>query len=77
MYLLLDGQSPKEEDLYVRNITVLKGAYFSDVYYHPSFEETKASGDFVAGGSIKLYHTIAFLCEKYEIEISKTRLKLH
>jgi hypothetical protein len=69
IYLLLDGQSPKEEDLYVRSITVMEGVYSSDVYYHPSFEETKTSGDFVAGGSIKFYHTIAFLCEKYEIEI--------
>jgi hypothetical protein len=76
IYLLLDGQSPKEEDLYVRSNTVMKVAYFSDVYCHPSFEETKASGDFVAGGSIKFYHTIAFLCEKYETEISKTRLKV-
>jgi len=73
IYLLLDGQCPKEEDLYVRCITVMKVAYFSDVYYHPSFEETKASGDFVASGSKKFYHAIAFLCEKYEIKIPKTR----
>jgi hypothetical protein len=60
IYLLLDGQTPKEEDLYVRSITVMKVAYFSHVYYHPSFEETRASGDFVASGSIKFYHTTAF-----------------
>jgi len=47
----------------------MKGAYFSDVYYHPPFEETKVSSDIVAGGKIKFYHTIAFLFEKYEIEI--------
>ena len=65
IYLLLHGQNPKEEDLYVRIITVMKVAYFSDVYYHPFFEETKASCDFVVSGSVKFYHTIAFLCEKY------------
>jgi ATP sulfurylase len=69
--LLLDGQSPKEEDLCVRSITVMKAAYFSDVYYHPSFEETKASSDFVISGSIKFYHTIAFLYEKYEYKFRK------
>jgi len=37
IYLLLDGQSPKEEDLYVRSITVMKVAYFSEVYCHQSF----------------------------------------
>jgi len=77
LYLLLDRQSPKEEDLYVRSTTVMKVAYFSNVYYHPPFEETKASGDFVASGSIKFYHTKEFLFEKYEIQISKTRFKLH
>jgi len=73
--VLLDGQNPKEV-LYVRIITLIKVACFSGVYYHPFFEETTASRDFVAGGSIKFYNTIAFLCEKYEIKISKTRLKL-
>jgi hypothetical protein len=53
----------------------MKVAYFLDVYYHPSFGETKASGDFVAGGSIKFYHTVAFLCEKYEIEIFENSIK--
>jgi ATP sulfurylase len=77
IYLLLDRHSPKEEDLYIRSTTVMKVAYFSDVYYHPSFEETNASGDFVASGSIKFYHIIEFLFENYEIQISKTRFKLH
>jgi ATP sulfurylase len=77
IYLLLDRQIPKEEDLYVRSTTVMKIAYFSDVCYHPSFEETKASGDFMASGNIKFYQIIEFLFENYETQISKTRFKLH
>lgn len=66
-----------KKTVYVRSITVMRVVCFSGVCNHPSSEETKASGDFVASASIKFHHTVAFLCEKYEIQISKTRLKLH
>lgn len=67
----------KKTAVYAISITVMKVLCFSGVCNHPSSEETKANGVFVASGSIKFYHTMAFLCEKYEIQISKTRLKLH